>query len=64
VTCLDGVDCDILPNKKWDGFHITGQDILYVATIKVCDNIAVSVYTFYISHIHILSIKKSIYWIS
>jgi len=29
--------------------HMTWQDILYVATIKVCDNLAVSVYTFVIN---------------
>jgi len=34
---------------KTEMVHITGQDILYVATIKVCDNLAVSVYTFVIN---------------
>jgi hypothetical protein len=34
---------------KTEMVHITGQYILYVATIKVCVNLAVSVYTFVIN---------------
>jgi hypothetical protein len=34
---------------KTEMIHITWQDILYIAIIKVCDNLAVSVYAFVIN---------------
>ena len=51
VTSLDGVVLLMAVTHrhiKNEMVHRTRQDILYVATIKVCESLAVSVYTYVI----------------